>query len=498
MRCVCLYVPALPLAAWLRAQPDLYGVALAISEAPGPRARLVAVSPEAVRGGVEVGLTTAQAQARLASLQVQPSSPELLRAAQAALGDVAESFSPRVEEAGDGVVYFDASGLSSSFASEDKLVQAAARRAEALGLPAQVGLAGSKAAAYLAARDGGGVTVLPSGEEWSFLSPVAVELLAPSRELAATLRRWGIRTIGELAALPTAAAVTRLGPEGARLVALARGDDSCPLQTRPATLSFEEGIELDYGIEMVEPLLFVLRALLERLIARLQVRALVCGDLRLSLRLSTRAREERTVVVAAPSNDGKSLLALLRLHLELQPAAAAVEGVCLRALPERLRPAQLDLFRPSGPAPARLATTLARLTALCGADRVGTPAVVADHRPDSYGVEPFVVGETSGAAIVREAPACGPDVLSLLALRALRPPREIEVLCQRDRPHLVRGDGLSGRVIQVAGPWRHQGSWWNEAQYARDYYDAQLSDGGVYRIYCDLRSSKWFLEGSYD
>lgn len=495
MRCGCLHVPELPLAAVLRAHPELHGTAFAVADAPGPRSRLIAVSPAARHVGVEVGLSAAQAQARAAGLTILPRCADLERAAQAALGDVAESLAPRVEEAGEGLVYFDAVGLGSLFGSENELAQAAARRAEVVGLPAQVGIAASRAAAYLAARDGGGVTVLPSGEEWSFLAPVAIDLLGPSPVLQATLRRWGIHTIGALAGLPAAAVATRLGAEGVRLVALARGDDSVPLQSRPPVTSFEEGVELDYGVDSLEPLAFVLRGLLERLLARLQVRGLVCGDLRLRLRLANRARDERTVVVAAPSNDGKSLLALLRVHLELHPATAAVEGVVLQALPERLRPAQLDLFRPSGPAPARLATTLARLTALCGADRVGAPAVIEAHRPDLYGVEPFAVGEASGETWARPA---SPALPSVLALRAVRPPREIEVLCQRDRPHLVRGENLSGRVVHAAGPWRHQGSWWNEAHYARDYYDTQLSDGGVYRIFRDLHSSKWFLEGSYD
>lgn len=492
MRYLCLHVPAFPLAALLRAEPDLHGVALAVADAPGPRARVLAASSEAERSGVVSGLTVAQAQARLSGLEVRVTSADLLRAAQAALCDVAESFSPRVEDSGEGLVYLDASGLQSLFAREGDLAQAAARRAETIGLPAQVGVGGSKVAARLAARDGGGVTVIPPGEEWSCLASVPVDLLEPSRELTATLRRWGIRTIGDLAALPAAAVATRLGPEGKRLVDLARGEDAHPLQPRPAPLHFEESIEIDYGIEAVEPFLFVLRGLLDRLIARLEMRGLVCGDLRLSLRLATRGCDERTIVVAAPSNDHKALLALVRLNLENHPPGAAVDGVRLVAIPERLRPAQLDLFRPSGPSPARLATTLARLTAICGADRVGMPEEARDHRPDGYGVGEFVVRE-EGPRQGSENPSCG-----TLALRVFRPPREIEVLCQRDRPHFIRGDGIAARVVHAAGPWRHQGHWWDESRYARDYYDTQLGDGGVYRIYMRLDTLRWFLEGSYD
>lgn len=497
MRVACFYVPDFPLAALLRARPELQGDALAVVSGAGPHARVIAVSSAAEGQGVVLGLTVAQARSRYARLAIYPCSGDGIQAARAALCDAAESFSPRVEDAADGVVYFDASGLGALFPDEGKLAHAAARRAESLGLPAQVGIAGSKAAAYLAARQGGGVTVIPEGEEWRFLAPVAVELLEPSAGLAATLRRWGIRTIGDLVGLPVAAVATRLGPEGVRLVALARGDDGRPFQPRAAPLSFAEGVDIDYGIDTLEPFLFLLRGLLDRLVARLEVRGLVCGDLRLSLRLVDRGRDDRTIAVAAPSNDRKALLALVRLHLEAHPPGAAIEGVRLVAVPERLRPAQLDLFRPSGPAPARLATTLAQLVALCGTDRVGALMPAQDHHPDGYQISEFTAPEGGAGVVCESAPAVGSGTVAL-ALRLLRPPREIEVLCQRDRPQLVRGESICGRVVQAAGPWRRQGNWWDERRYARDYYDAQLSDGGVYRIYRDLETARWFLAGSYD
>ncbi len=80
----------------------------------------------------------------------------------------------------------------------------------------------------------------------------------------------------------------------------------------------------------------------------------------------------------------------------------------------------------------------------------------------------------------------------------MRPPQTVEVFCARDRPAFVRGTGIAGRVVHAAGPWRVQGEWWSDGPYARDYYDAQLSDGGVYRLYCDVRTQHWFVDGVYD
>ncbi|MBI1813873.1 MAG: DNA polymerase Y family protein [Deltaproteobacteria bacterium] len=501
-RLACLFVPDFPLAAMLRSEPELRGEPVIVTDGSGPRATIVAMSAAAARRGITTGLSAGQAHAIFAALITRATSRDGRRAAQAALADVAYSFSPRVEEASDGEVYLDIVGSAALFDSEAKLAHMLAVRAEHVGLSAQVGVAGSKIAAYLAARNGGGVTVVPANEEWAYLAPLAVSLLAPSPALRTTLTRWGIQRIGDLAALPASAVGTRLGPEGLALARRARGEDEQPLVPRSAPLQFEESVELDYGIETIEPLTFVLRGLLDRLTARLAVRGLVCGDLRLSLGLTNRARDDRTVVVAA-SNDVKALLTLVRLHLEAQPPAAPVETIRVGVVPERLRTIQLDLFRPNGPAPERLAVTLARLTALCGADHVGTPAVIDTHRPEAYGVK---VATLFGCYVVREEGASSESGLTTnnltannllpLALRAIRPPRPLEVHCDRGRLAFVRGDGVSGRVVSCAGPWRITGEWWHDGAYRRDYYDVQLSDGGVYRVFHDRQ--QWFVAGEYD
>jgi protein ImuB len=557
MRLACLYVPDFPLAALLRTEPDLRGEPVVVADGPGPRARLLAVSAAAARHGVTAPLTVAQAAAIDAGLVIRPVSPDTLRAAQAALCDAAESFSPRIEDGGDGVAYLDLDGLGTLFDSSDgelphwepRLANALAQRAAHLGLDAHVGVAGSKVAAHIAARNGGGVTVIPHGEEAGLLAPVPVTLLEPSPALAATLQRWGIRCIGDLAALPASAVGARLGAEGVQLVRQARGEDEYPLVPRPLPLYFEEGIDLDYGIDGIEPLLFVLRGLLDRLTARLAVRGFLCGDLRLSLRLATRGRDERTVTVAAPSNHVKALLTLVRLQLEAHPPVAAIEAFRIAIVPERLRAAQLDLFRPNGPAPGQLAVTLARLSAICGADHVGTPVVADSHRPDAYGLASFVgsvdklqqtlrdgpekmgppqgerkyffeshnrtvrpeeppspggvskpaLSPVEGGMVARHSTGIGNGAGYIpLALRAIRPPRSVAVFCERDRPAFVRGESFAGRVVHAAGPWRVHSEWWSDGCYARDYYDMQLSDGCVYRLYCDLTTHSWLVDGVYD
>src|SRR4030095_7109419 len=169
MRLSCIHVAAFPLAAWWRADPELRGVPLIVTDAPGPRAHIVAAAPEAMRRGVAVGMPAARAVAIASDLVVRAASPAAEHAAQAALCDVAYSCSPRVEESGMGTVYCDADGLQELYASEAELARAIASRARSLGLAVSVGIAASKIAAQLAARDGGGCAVIPPHQEWRFL-----------------------------------------------------------------------------------------------------------------------------------------------------------------------------------------------------------------------------------------------------------------------------------------------------------------------------------------
>ncbi|GBD25379.1 DNA polymerase IV 1 [bacterium HR30] len=494
MRIACLYVPAFPLAAWLRVEPELGTQAVVIVERTEPQSPVLAASRAAWRWGIGPGMRLSQAQNLCRTLIVRSRNPLLLESARAALVDAAASCSPLIEPAEDGVVYVGLEGLIGHWCiSEAQWATQLATRCERLGLPARVAVASTKTAALLAAMRRDGVTVLAPEEEADFLAPLPVAALRPSEPLLTTLERWGIHTVGQLVQLPLRAVGTRLGPEGVTLIRRARGEEREPLQPRLCPVVFEEAMEFESGIDNLEPLVFVLRALLDRLAARLEARGFVCAGLQLRLHLLSTGWEERTIAMAYPNNEVKALLGLLRLHLEQQPPQAALDAVRLRACPEVLRPSQLDLFLPHGPAPAAFTTVLAQLSSLCGSERVGSPVVPNTHRLDSEGMVPF--GSATRQAVGTTPP---PSVLPPLALRRFRPPLAVEVFSERERPDFVRGPGLGGRVVSWAGPWRVRTEWWSERPYARDYYDVQLSDGGLYRLFRDEEQHQWFVDGVYD
>jgi protein ImuB len=458
--------------------------------------------------------SVAHARAICGALRVNLASPALERAARAALLDAALSCSPRAAlaprasgaYADEAAAYLDASGTGALFASEAGLAAALTERARNLGLPAGVAVASSRSVAHIAARKlahTGDARVLPPGAETDFLSPQPLDLLDPDDTLAERLTHFGIHTVGDLLALPRRALGTRLGPEVLKLVALARGEEcEVPLPV-PAPRALAEAIDLEFPIDRLEPLRFVLQGLLSRLLARLEARHLACGDLTLALDLEGGGGDVRRVGAAAPTLDLRVLMQLMRQALEARPPSAPVEGVSLETEGSALRADQLDLFRPAGPAPAVLGRTLAELEALCGSGRIGTPEVADDHRPEAFHLGRFEPSsERAGPRGAAEPHPTGvgePRRGPALAVRALRPPVATQVRIFRGRPDSIRSAVANGRVVCVAGPWRTTGNWWApEARFAYDCFDVQTSDGTVSRLRFDCVRKVWQIDAVYD
>ncbi|HXW83995.1 MAG TPA: DNA polymerase Y family protein [Candidatus Binataceae bacterium] len=588
----CILVADFPIAALVRANPALDRTVLAIAQSLAPHAELSAVSPRARGLGIRPGMTIAQARAISSALVVRMRSEAAERSAHDALADAAQSVSPLIEPGEPGCVWAGLDGLARLFASEDEIAAELVRAARRVGLEVSVGIASNREVSRLAARCGG-IRIIGQSREREFLDWLPLDSLDlgaadGGAELESTLARWGLRRLGELARLDSDALGSRLGRHGVELARLAQGGSSRPLAARPQAELFVESLELEYGIDTLEPLGFVLRPMLERLLERLSLRGLVAGELLLALGLDGHRVASRRVV--APSNDLRALLTLTNLALESEPPEAAVESIRIEIFPRPARPAQSDMFLPPAPAPERLQTTLAKLAALCGPENVGGLAPENSHRPEAVRLEPFA--PPPPMPIIEAEQASAP--VARLVLREVRPALEVEVLSNRGALEFVRGPNLGARVVSAAGPWRREGEWWrvaarnsagsnevlnspslhegggygshprvmstqtlkriaNDANslsrdcgldrsrkpgeslpraghersevpsrgaderrlrrksgegdlaaatqirgYARDYYELALDDGGVYRVFYDLNSDRWFLDGIYD
>ena len=398
---------------------------------------------------------------------------------------LAFEFSPMVEQTAPDTVAFDASGLERLFGFAQDIAASLGRRAAERGVKASIAIAANPDAAIFAARGFSGTSIIPYGDEAKFLAPLNITLLSPTPELQETLDRWGIRRFQDLAALPPLGIAERLGPEGLRLRELARGEAERKLLPLQDPLRFEDEIELDYPVELLEPLAFVLSRLIHSLATSLAARALATNEIRLQLKLENRATHERTLRLPVPTLDTKAFLKLLQLDLSQTPPSAPVVKVRMEMNPVKPQSAQSGLFIPAAPEPVKLELTIARLKAIVGPERVGSPALIDTHRPDAFRMTP---------AFVPDASPTPPKFR--LAIRLFRPPRAARVAVASGHPSFVTAGAIRGKILDLAGPWRTSGDWWTADPWLRDEWDIALSDGALYRLYCDPRG--WFVEGSYD
>ena len=412
--------------------------------------------------------------------------------AHAALLQVALAHSPRVEDAGAGCLYLDASGLQSLFGDDGRLPERLRAAAAAAGLAIRVGVAASRLGALAAARLGSGVAVVEPGGDTASLAAAPLSLLTLSEPLAIRLSRWGLRTLGELAALPTAGLFERAGAEGVQAQRLARGQDPRPLASWRPVPAFEETVECEWGLETLEPVVERLSELAARVCERLGARGLAADGFEWVCRLAGGRAHEGALTPAVPLTEAAAVTGLLRLALEARPPRGIVEGLTLRARPTRAAPAQESLTDPSRPSPRFLAATMNRLVALVGSDRIGAPALLDSHRPDAVGLGAYV----SPSPLRGEGRVRGSGNAPVLALRRLRPPAPAAVTLASGRPVAMRSSRLAGRIVAGVGPWRSSGEWWTTQPWLQDEWDVELADGTLCRLAHD--GSAWHIAGVYD
>ncbi len=524
----CIFVPNFPVAAVFRAEPELRTRAVAIFEGKPPLEKVFAVTESAGRMGIAPGMTKAQAEV-CSELTLRPRSLLQESAAHAALLDCAQSFSPCVEDAAADTVILDLAGMEALFGTLPEIACEVFRRAADLGLDANVAVAPNPDAAMLAARGFSGVTVIPPGKESESLESLPVEVLFANCEgekredkketarLLETLERWGVHNLCALAALPGIALSERLGQEGLRLQQLARGAASRTLVPVEAPAVFEEAVELEYPIVLLEPLAFLLNRLLEQICARLASRALNAQELRLTLELesfssfnqqsainnqqSRPERFQRALRLPLPMLDAKLFLKLLQLELNAHPPGAPILKIHLAAEPTRPRSAQGGLFLPPTPEPEKLELTLARIAAVVGEARVGSLELLDTYRAEGFRMKRFV---PEADPETKRQKASTEEKPVVAALRLFRPPLRATVTLENAelvRVVCTKKKEVQGSVLWKAGPWRSSGDWWEREAWARDEWDIALqnADGvALYRLVHDLLGGGWFVEGSYD
>ena len=558
----CIYVPNFPVAAVLRAEPELRTRAVAVLVGKPPLETILAVNEKASRLGIAPGMTKPQAEL-CPELVLRPNSPLQNSAAHAALLDCAQSFSPCVEDAACDTALLDLAGMESLLGPLPQIARALRTRAAALGLDANVAVASNPDTAVIAARglcgrglcDAGScgagtlaraaVTIIPPGKEADRLGSLPLNVLfadQPEGEekqeadrlletrLLEILDRWGIRTLHALAALPEVALSERLGQQGLRLQQLARGAASRTLVPVESPLIFEEAVELEYPIVLLEPLAFLLNRLLDQLRARLASRALAVQELHLTLSLENRPQSNqqskisnqqlvRALRLPLPMLDTKLFLKLLQLDLNAHPPGAPIVKIHLAAEPARPRPGQAGLFLPPSPEPEKLELTLARVAALVGGNKVGALELLDTHHPEGFRLRRFMIASDhqppktkkpeKEKQEIKEKEEKEKEPPAVTALRRFRPALRATVTLDQGQPAQVvceKTKAIQGSVLWKAGPWRSSGDWWEREAWSRDEWDIALQNNALqnastialYRLVHDLLEGAWFVEGTYD
>ena len=248
---VCVLIPRFALLAAVGDRRALLSEPVALAPEAGREQMIGEVSAAAEAFGVAVGMRMGEALSRCPELRLVPPDPEGARSLWQEVLDRIEAMGGSPESERAGIAFFEAAGMHGIHGGDLAGVLAATRRA--LGRSARIAAAPSRFAAFCAARGARPRRPAPVVEEGSaarFLAPLPAGLLRSRPELAAlpaTLDRLGIRTLGELAALPSRAVAERFGHPGLLALDLARGRDT-PLEPRRPPEPVSERIELPEAV----------------------------------------------------------------------------------------------------------------------------------------------------------------------------------------------------------------------------------------------------------
>jgi len=524
--------------------------------------RLRAVTAGAGRAGVRAGMSVTEARARCAGLAAIPWDAVAVDAAITKTTAALLVASPQVTPvAGAPGMWWVGAGGMDGLGGERSLARTLLRVARLWHPRARVSVAGSCVAARAATWGDVGVgvgvggvgvggarsvetvidglaVIVPRGGCAAYLAPAPLGFVPMDDELRATLQALGLRTVGALAALEAAEVERRWGEAGLAAWRLARGED----RRRPVLAQAEArrlvSTELAMPAETMEPVLFLVRAALDRLVREVAAEGRAAAAVAITLTLddgrgalpaggiahtvTREVRMARGVARVAP------LFERCRALLDRWALSAPVSGVAVAiAATEPLPGEQGHLLDPAWRDPAAVEAALERLRAELGPNVVVRPIARDEHRPERAGgwVEAALgdrgsppeinMAPPSAHAVTVPAPAGtepraepgaagGVGVASIAggaALRLLEVPEPVEVECaaEGEAPRLVWWRGRRILVRRAEGPERLSGDWWRDG-YRRDYWRCEGEAGdGDFVLYRDRAApGAWYLQGWYD
>lgn len=492
-----------PVAAFCRAAGvDGARMPVAVLEGMPPQEHVVACSRAAEAMRVVPGMSRVQAEAA-GDVRLVDRDRSMEAVAYASAMEIAEQYSPRVEpvashtneyggrESKNACLLLDRAGTGRLFGHAEEYARALAKALRQARLSANVATAPNAQAAMLLAESYAGVTCADERTTESMLAPLHISMLPCSPHVQGVFRRWGIRTLGELARLPERELVSRIGRQASALQSAARGRGDYLLQPAEPEFTLREETSFDTPLEQMDSLLFVLSPMIERLLLRAMERAYAVRSLELLLHLEGAGSHVLRLRPAAPTQSRDLLLKLLHLEMQAHPPGAAIRGLALEADPAAPQRAQRGLFQSQFPDPDRLDLLLARLRGIAGEENVGAPVLRNTHREDAFAI---VLFRPHGSVETQEC-----AVPSRLAIRQLRPPQPARVLLRNGIPDAMFWRNMRVCITSAMGPWHSSGGWWDGRMWDTDEWDAALGDPPqMVRLQQEHASRRWWVVGVYD
>jgi len=492
---LALYLPALPLEVFARADPALEPLVVSTDDrtqkttcrdarvraragqAVAPR---VLIANRAARSlGVRPGMGLGAAHALAPGLRVRPRDAMAEQALIERLAAWAGQFTSQVSIAAPHLLLLEIEGSFTLFGGLAPLRERIRAQIAALGFETIMGVAPTPLAATWFARTGREAALSDPAELSGALAVLPLACLELTDRQRDTLHGMGVRNVGDCLRLPRAGLARRLGAD---LIAnfdraLGRAPDPRPYYSAPAR--YRGTLALPGSVETTEGLLFALHRLLQELGGFLLARGAGVSALTLILHHIKRATTEVTLGLMAPSREVEHLYALWRERLARLELPAPVEEITLRA--EALVPLASragDFFAPKHADPQTRAALIERLKARLGEDAVRGLALVAEHRP-----------ERAWCYATPGSPP-GDAVSGIRPLWLLSSPLPLEV---RDG-----APWLEGALALAPDRERIESGWWDDGDVRRDYFVAHSPAGARLWVYRELSGDRgWFLHGVF-
>ena len=479
MKVACVLVTHLRAKVELRRRPYLRDRPAVIVDRSGGRPLVVDRFPSAT--GVAAGMTLEQAMSRHVSAIVLDADESSYRGAFNRMLASLQGVSDRVERSDLGAAYVRLDGLEDMYGGEARLVTALLNCVPQ-GMGPRVGVAGAKFPALVAAMSSTplGATRVPA-DAASFLAPRSLDLLPIASTVKAAMRRFGLHTMGEVAAMSRDMLAEQFGPAGGRAWDLSHGIDDSPLVPLKHEETVVERTSLPFSSTSMRLLLATVDTLLRRAYSRPQMRGRYAGRASLECVLDRASPWEKSFHFKQGAGSPARAYFIISNRLETDHPQAPVEEVTL---------------------------ALADLTGESGVQTGLLPDVRDSRERQLVEVERQLQTRTGGVSVLRRVAKVAPghpapemrsvqvpvDSLGREGFRPISTPTAIEVREGPDgEPIEVRTGNRWHRIAHVEDAWSFD-LWWMPRPMTRTYYRVSREDGRLLTMFLDHMDSCWYRQ----